>query len=546
MMPTSAESCTHRASLIDGFLHSANTAPDAPALVLGGRAHSYGQLLRACRKIAAAVRTFSTRPFCGVLGSGTISAYENVLGVLLAGRAYVPLNPSFPASRTAYMLAESEADLVLVDAAGEAVLPRVLGLLDRPFTIVLRDAADASGYKGSYPAMNFVTAQELDILAHAVAGPGMAPTTSPYPAAYLMFTSGSTGRPKGVVVDHANVRRFIDSVRALYDFGPDDRFSQMFDLTFDLSVFDMFLSWEVGASLWVVPHRARLAPVAFLRNSRLTVWFSVPAVGAYMKRLGALRPGNFPTLRYSLFCGEPLPVSIARAWQEAAPRSRLLNLYGPTELTIACAHYGWKGEDSLPECAHGLVPIGHVFPGLESAIVDSDLSPVPDGENGELCIRGPQASPGYWRRPDLTARRFVSMPWAAGDGNRWYRTGDVVRRTASGEMVFIGRLDHQVKIRGYRVELGEVEARLREFARTEFAVAVPWPLAEGGAASGLVACISGSSVAEQAVLDGCARTLPDYMVPQRLLRMEAMPLNVNGKVDRNALSAIVGESYGRG
>jgi acyl-CoA synthetase (AMP-forming)/AMP-acid ligase II len=191
------------------------------------------------------------------------------------------------------------------------------------------------------------------------------------------------------------------------------------------------------------------------------------------------------------------------------------------------------------------VPIGAVYDGLQAAIVDAELRKVPVGDAGELCVRGPQTTPGYWRNPELTAQRFVAMPWVDDADNRWYRTGDLVRELAGGQMAFVGRVDNQVKILGYRVELGEVEAKLREAGETDFAIAVPWPIAAGGGASGLVACLAGSPVADESILAACRATLPAYMVPQWLLRLEKMPLNSNGKIDRNALRALVEEHSGR-
>jgi len=522
-----------------GFLRSAQRHPERPALIADGVEQSYAELRQRAQRLAAAVDSLTRNRFCAVLGVGTTTVFESILGVLLSGRAYVPLNPAFPAARTADMIEASQVDLVLVDSAGESLLPELLPQLRAGLTFVLPHAADdaIAGLTQRFPAMRFVGANGITANEY-VARDGIEP-------AYLMFTSGSTGKPKGVVVANDNVRSFIESMKPIYDFGPEDRFSQMFDLTFDLSVFDMFVCWESGASLWVVPPKSRMAPAAFLRKSALTVWFSVPAVGAFMNQLKTLRANNFPSLRYSLFCGEPLPASVAEAWQQAAPASRLDNLYGPTELTIACSYHRWSSADSPGICLNGIVPIGTVYDGLESAIVDAELRKVASGEAGELCVRGPQTTPGYWNNPELTAQRFVAMPWAGGPDNRWYRTGDVVRELAGGQMVFVGRVDNQVKILGYRVELGEVEAKLREAGQTDFAIAVPWPVAAGAGASGLVACLAGSPVGDDAVLDACRAALPAYMVPQWILRLDRMPLNSNGKIDRNALKALVEEQSGR-
>ena len=525
--------------IADGFLRAAHQHPDRPALIVEGAQITYAQLRAAAQRVAATIESLTRNQFCAVLGVGTRTVFESILGVAVSGRAYVPLNPAFPLARTAYMIEASQVDLVLVDAVGEALLPELLAELRDPLTFLLPHAgSDAiAALARRFPTMRFAGKDRLapnEYAAREVAEP-----------AYLMFTSGSTGKPKGVVVANDNVRSFIESMKRIYDFGPNDRFSQMFDLTFDLSVFDMFVCWETGASLWVVPPKSRMAPAAFLRKSELTVWFSVPAVAAFMNQLKTLRANNFPSLRYSLFCGEPLPRSVAEAWQLAAPASVLDNLYGPTELTIACSYHRWSGTDSPEICLNGVVPIGVVYEGLESAIVDAELRKVPRGEPGELCVRGPQTTPGYWRNPELTAQRFVAMPWTGGHDNRWYRTGDVVRELAGGQMVFVGRVDNQVKILGYRVELGEVEAKLREAGQTDFAIAVPWPVMAGGGASGLVACLAGSLVGDDAVLEACRAALPVYMVPQWILRLDRMPLNSNGKIDRNALKLLVEEHSAR-
>jgi amino acid adenylation domain-containing protein len=526
---------TTQARLVSGFVESVRRHPRRLALVADGEQCSYEDLSRAARRVSGTIRSATQKSRCAVLGVGTKTVFECILGVLLSGRAYVPLNPAFPIARTAYMVDASAVDLILVDRVGEELLPQLLPELRAALTVLLphASAAKVGELERRFPQMRFLGAGDLEDEWEETSAVGE--------AAYVMFTSGSTGKPKGVVVSNANARSFMQTATSLYSLGPDDRFSQMFDLTFDLSVFDMFVCWDVGASLWVVPPKSRMAPAAFIRKSELTVWFSVPAVAAFMNQLKTLRPNNFPTLKYSLFCGEPLPASVADAWQRAAPQSRLDNLYGPTELTIACSYHRWDPSSSPAISLNGIVPIGRVYDGLEAAVVDDKLQRVAPGAPRERCVRGPQTTPGYLNNPELTAQRFVAMPWASAVDNRWYRTGDVVREIADGEMVFVGRVDNQVKILGYRVELGEIEAKLRDAGQTDFAIAVPWPLASGGSAAGLVACLAGSAVGDDAVLEACRKDLPDYMVPSWILRLDKMPLNSNGKIDRNALKALVEE-----
>jgi len=325
----------------------------------------------------------------------------------------------------------------------------------------------------------------------------------------------------------------------LYDFVPGDKFSCMFDITFDASVLDIFVCWSAGGELCVVPKAARVAPANFIRTRKLTVWCSVPSTATLMYQLKALKEGAFPTLRYSFFCGEPLLANVAHQWQKAAADSVVENLYGPTEATVACMNYRWRSDVSPQSCENGIVPIGRAFPAVSVTVVDDGLQPGEAGKSGELCIQGPQTALGYWKNEPLTKDRFVALPWAPSrEDNRWYRTGDRARQNENGDFVFVGRVDNQVKILGYRVELGDIEASLQRHGNTEFAVAVPIRAEEGNAV-GVVACLADSDASEDEIIAGCRKELPEYMVPKRVFYFDHMPLNVNGKVDRRRLAELV-------
>jgi non-ribosomal peptide synthetase component F len=275
-------------------------------------------------------------------------------------------------------------------------------------------------------------------------------------------------------------------------------------------------------------------PDAFIRDARLTVWFSVPSVGVLMKRFGALRQGRYPSLRWSLFCGEPLPSDVASAWAAAAPASVVENLYGPTELTIACLVHRWDPERSPPLCVNDVVPIGQPFAGLTECVVDESRGQLPLGETGELCVCGPQTVPGYWRNPQKTAEQFVILPSPAGGEDRFYRTGDRVQRLPSGDYVYLGRVDHQVKVLGHRVELAEIEAVIGRHPGIAQGVALGWPVRDGSA-EGIVAFVTGTGVVPDAVIADVRRVLPDYMTPRAVFVVDELPLNANGKVDRPLL-----------
>jgi non-ribosomal peptide synthetase component F len=191
-------------------------------------------------------------------------------------------------------------------------------------------------------------------------------------------------------------------------------------MTFDLSAADMFAAWECGACVCCPSEKTLINPGRFINDARLTIWFSVPSTAVFMKRLGALKAGTYYNLRVSMFCGEALPVEVAKAWAEAAPNSLVENLYGPTELTIACMYYRWDSTYSLTESVYGVVPIGEPFPNMLPLVVDQSLNGVAPGEEGELLMTGPQLSLGYWRDPGKTAAAFVIPP---GCSEVYYREG---------------------------------------------------------------------------------------------------------------------------
>jgi non-ribosomal peptide synthetase component F len=284
----------------------------------------------------------------------------------------------------------------------------------------------------------------------------------------------------------------------------------------------------------VVPAKQQLAPAQFIVDHALSIWFSVPSVGVMLRGLRLLKPNAFPTLRWSLFCGERLPRDIAEAWQRAAPNAVIENLYGPTEVTIACTLYRWNSTESPARCVDGVVPIGAPYAGLAVAVVDEALRAVAPGERGELCVRGPQVSAGYWRDAAITADRFVAMSWDSGPQNRWYRTGDLAFFDDLGELIHCGRSDDQVKLRGFRIELGEVEHALREASGADAVAVIAWPVTALGA-TGLVGFVAGASIDVPALDADLRRRLPDYMVPAELVRLDRMPLNANGKIDKRAL-----------
>lgn len=466
---------------------------------------SYRALGHLSRCVAAWLQREGIKPGArvGVLASRSTTAYAAILGTCWAGCAWVPLNPAHPEERLRNLLHRAEPDALIIDEAGAALLP---GL--EPTSRVLGPDLDATAPTDDPPVPR--------------GGDDLA---------YLMFTSGTTGIPKGVMITHASIHHFLSVMQQRYAIGPSDRVSQFFELTFDLSVFDLFMSLGNGATLCVLPEESRLGPAQFISGQKLTVWFSVPSAIVLMDRLRQLQPGAFPNLRLSLFCGEPLPAEPVAHWLEAAPHSATENLYGPTEATLACLLQPCT-DDMRVTTERDCVAIGRPYPEMQAAIMDLDRRVRP-GEPGELLLAGPQLAAGYWRDPALTGERFVTL-----DSTRWYRSGDLARQDDGGCFHHLGRIDNQVKIFGHRVELEDIDTHLRNVCLCETAMAVAWPVMHGSA-QGVVAFVAGSDLTVSEIRDGMKQRVPEYMVPRQVLFLDALPLSANGKFDRNALSELL-------
>lgn len=542
MMTTSRQSVTEGLDqlLHGGFLRSSLVGPERPALEVDGATLSYGQLRERATAIAATLQARTPpggSPLTAVFAHRSTTAFAGTLAALLAGHGYVPLNRRFPSARTQQMLQAADCRALVVDSRSESQLNSILDGIGVSLLVIVPDRADVRDLSARWPTHTILGS------GHMESASAWAPTAPPVSRsdsiAYLLFTSGSTGTPKGVMVTHRNVSHFVATVVDRYGVTAEDRFSQMFDATFDLSVFDMFAAWSRGACVCCPSEHALLNPDKFIRESKLTIWFSVPSVAVFMKRFGVLKPGRYPSLRWSLFCGEPLPVDVARAWAHAAPQSILENMYGPTEVTVACSTYRWDAQHSPAESTDGIVPIGFPLPGMEALVVDETLHEVAPGFVGELLMSGPQVTSGYWRNDEATARSYVRP---AGRNTVFYRTGDRVRRPlGEGPLTFIGRTDDQVKVLGYRVELGEVEAKLREEPGIASAAAVAWPLTSTGA-GGVVAFVTGADIDSSVVRTNLQARLPSYAVPRAIHVLTELPRNVNGKVDRHALLRLLSDA----
>ena len=503
------------ARLDEYFDETATRHPGRPAVQSEKAMWSYSELRAAKHRIAKSLRATGAGgdEAVGLLCEKSFAAYAGLLGILESGNMYVPLSPRVPHERLQSMLSVIEPGALVVDAESTEL------------------AADLVRSSSNPPAM--VNADSGEVVHSGGQGDRTPLPVSGGPYAYLLFTSGSTGSPKGVGVTHRNASALLEALSSEFAITPLDAVTQFADLSFDFAIGEMFLCWRGGGRLCVPSWGDSLLPIDFVNRNDITVWSSVPTLANNSKMLGLLTPSVLPGLRLSLFCGEPLPVSLATAWERAAPSSTIVNLYGPTEATVFATRYVW---DAASPPKHAIVPLGKPLRGFDVHILPSVESDSATGmRDGELLLAGPQVVPGYWRDPVATQTSFVRLSSDSED-RVWYRTGDLARFDELEGLIFMGRRDDQVKLRGYRVHLGEVEAAIRRVTRADL-VAVVAVFGDDGLCEDLIAYCNAQEFDSEQVKTLCRQHLPDYLLPRHIEIVEQLPVNHNGKIDYVALSA---------
>ncbi|HET9226022.1 MAG TPA: amino acid adenylation domain-containing protein, partial [Thermoanaerobaculia bacterium] len=473
------------------------------AVTCNGEHLTYRELDARANQLAHALIAKGVRPgdLVGLQLERSLDMVVAVLGVLKAGGAYLPLDPTYPEERLTFAIEDSQVNVVVTQE-----------WLDR-----------------------------AEIERHSPESP-LVEVTPDFPA-YVIYTSGSTGRPKGVVVTHANATRLLSATDGWFGFGSDDVWTLFHSYAFDFSVWELWGALLYGGRLVVVPYWVSRSPEAFyelVRDERVTVLNQTPSafrqlIWAEQSILTSLGQSNPElALRYVVFGGEALELASLAPWYErhAEDRPRLVNMYGITETTVHVTYRPLSQKDV--EEARGSA-IGVPIPDLSLRVLDRDLRLQPIGVPGEIHVGGEGLALGYLGRPELTAERFVPDPFGL-PGARLYRSGDLARYLADGDVEYLGRIDHQVKIRGFRIELGEIEAALT--SQPEIREAVVLAREDKPGDKRLVAYL----VAERELPSGELRErlkakLPEYMVPAAFVTLPALPLTSNGKVDRKALAA---------
>ena len=481
-------------NLLDQIDHWALAAPNAIAHISGDKRLTYGELRRRSDALAADLtkRFGNDRSPIAVLGHREPEMLIAFLGAVKSRRPYVPLDTVLPQQRIDKILAISRPALLLT--------PEDVTKLSSPAALA--------------PATR---AQRDD----------------PF---YILFTSGSTGEPKGVIITLGCLEHFVAWMCEEQKFVPlGETFLNTAPFSFDLSVMDLYCSLTTGGTLFSISRDLVANPKMLYRafgNSGATTWVSTPSFAHMCLVEEKFAEGMLPRIRRFLFCGETLVAQTAARLLERFPRTQVWNMYGPTEATVATTSVRLDGS-TLEN--YSALPVGRAMPGTDVFVVNRAGETLPANERGEIVIAGPNVSPGYLGRPDLTTAVFFEHC-----GRRAYRTGDQ-GRFRDGLLFFEGRMDSQLKLSGYRIELGDVEANLLALPAVRDAVVTP--VIKNGAAQSLAAFVVLSSQTErshfeltQSLRQQLAQRLPVYMLPRRFVFRDAFPLTANGKVDRARLA----------
>jgi amino acid adenylation domain-containing protein len=488
--------------------------PEAEAIGYENEHLTYTEVNKRANRLAHHLRRLGAGPetFVGVCLHASPNLVEGILGVLKAGAAYLPLDPTYPRQRIAFMLSDAHPRIIVTQSDLLHILPEVPGqviCLDRDWPEISLESCDNPGI--------FV---------------------SPENPAYMIYTSGSTGVPKGVVIKQRSLTNFISIAIQHFDIKPDCRVLQFASISFDASVSEIVMALAAGAALVLAPREQLMSPSTLIRQlkqERITTVTLPPAL------LSVLEAPELPSLRTIASAGDICRWDLVDRWGLGR---RFLNGYGPTEATVGAAYY----QAGHQHRGTTTVPIGGPVANAQIYLLDRNQRLVPVGIAGELCISGAGLARGYHDRPGLTAEMFIPNPFSGIPGSRMYRTGDLGRYLPEGSIEFLGRIDRQVKVRGIRIEVGEIEAALRRHPGIGQAAVVAREDASGD--KRLVAYIvPGERIAESGVRAESAipsvaelraflsATLPDAMLPSTFITLQALPLTPNGKIDRNALEA---------
>ncbi len=515
----------HRYLLHQSVFQNAEHSPDHPAVRYAAQQLTYQELTYLSCQLANQLIELGVQrgDRVGIYMNKSLYSAAAIYGILAAGAAYVPLDPFAPVNRLAFVINDCNINIIITHSSKLDNITEILKQTDLQALVGLEVEESL--------AVRCIPWNEIREL------PKNSPalTLTEQDLAYILYTSGSTGTPKGIMHTHRSGLSFAEWAVETYRLQPDDRVSNHAPLHFDLSTFDFFASAIAGSTTVIVPEAVTKLPASMaklIQDERISVWYSVPFALIQMMERGNLASRDYSALRWILFAGEPFPTKHLRSLMNLLPKVRFSNLYGPTETNV-CTFYH---VPSLSDSSDEPIPIGIVCANTEDLVVDSDGNPLPQGEIGELLIRGGTVMKGYWGRPDLTERGFYRRRVFGYCDDIFYRTGDLVQKTPDGNFKFFGRKDRQIKTRGYRVELDEVESALLSHPSVHEAAAYPVPDVEGSnLIEAAVTLVDNVSLEQDDLIEHLSGRLPSYAVPVKIIIAADFPRTSTGKINRREL-----------
>jgi amino acid adenylation domain-containing protein len=502
---------------------SAKKYPRKEAVWARGRGVTYRELEERSNQLAHLLgkQGVNKGDRVGLFFPKCVESVISMLAVLKAGGVYVPLDPQAPADRVGYIIGNCGIRVLITNhETRQALSPETLAILD---CCISADQAE-NGDSGSMISWTLLAEFPAD---HA---PNVASIETDL--AYILYTSGSTGKPKGVIVTHRNALTFVEWCAEEFQVRSEDRLSNHAPLHFDLSVFDIYNALEAGATVYLITEELAPFPTslaAFIQEKEITIWYSVPSALTLLLLHGCLTPKKLGCIRTILFAGEVFPMKYLRQLAEMAPKADLYNLYGPTETNV-CTYYKVERERLA-----GLekLPTGIACANTDAFAVTDDGRLAGVGESGELYVRGPAVTHGYWADVEKTRKMVVPNPFQENFEEKIYRTGDLVTLNKDGNFYFQGRRDCMIKSRGYRIELGEIESALLSHPGVKEAavLAVPDEVV-GNRIRAVVSLNHPDSLKPLDLQQHCSTRIPKYMIPELIDLCEELPKTSTGKIDR--------------
>jgi amino acid adenylation domain-containing protein len=466
----------------------------------------------------------------------SIDSVVGAFGILKAGASYVPIDSFCPPGRLSYILNKCRIRHLLTSKEKLAALALVLPSIVSVERILVLNGLGTG--QGPVPSDRVV---DWKAISGTVSDSVPEAPTIDTDIAYILFTSGSTGNPKGVMLSHLNALTFINAAYDLFGITAQDRLSNICPLHFDMSVFDLFVAMKAGATMVIIPETTTTFPVKLaevIEKNKITVWNSVPSALSLLAAYAGLESHDLSSLRLVLFAGERFPLKYLKRLMEIIPAARFCNMYGQTEANTST--YYWIEQP--PPDDHAALPIGRALPNFEVfALNDEGKRITGPGQEGELYVRASTVARGYWDEAEKTEKAFVPNPLRPDLKERVYRTGDLVELDADANYVFQGRKDHMIKSRGYRIEIGEIEAILRNHREVKNAVVIPIPdELIGNRISAIIVPMAPGSITREELMQYCSRQLPKYMLPEIVEFRDDLPTTSSGKIDRQQLRVLNG------